>query len=93
MTDDNVLYCSSDKELLALCNDVQQSSADSAMEAGPTTASVKEGRRIRGVLRRILKTKVTTLTGLKAKASVYIEIPSEELAEVLALDILAFNNP
>lgn len=79
-----------DAALISMCGDVQQSVANEAKQPRPTKASIREGSRICGVMRRITKTKAVTMAGLKAKAAAYIAVPSDELADALALDMLRY---
>ena len=64
-----------DDTLILMCNDVLASDKAGNEEFGPTTASAAEGRRIRGVIERIIPTQALTLEGIKAKASAYLALP------------------
>jgi hypothetical protein len=80
-----------DATLIAMCRDVAASCKASNPEEGPTNESFIEGRRVAGVIQRIIATQALTLAGLKAKATAYLAVPDDALADALAADVIALS--
>lgn len=61
---------------------------DTVSDAGTQEDGARTGALIRG----IIDTKALTLRDLKAKAALYLAVPSDALADALALDIMAITH-